>query len=270
MMNSAAEYTLCNLDSQAHISAHHFAAANYHHSQSLNSQNHESSQNGGSSTPNNNSYSSSSAYNGLDMNNGSGPGGGSGSNGSSSNGPGYPFHPSPTPGLAHVTSASAHNGSLSALPLDISPQAHHSNCSPLSSYDSAVISSHHHHQHPSAYQAAALGAAGVAYQGQPTPFSPYYHHNPHTAGLITSPPNGCISPADLVGPAGAGYHHGYPHDPLGYGHGALLHPQCGSGSGGFLSNGHGTGSGSPTESNVATYKWMTIKRAQPKTSTTSE
>ena len=161
---------------------------------------------------------------------GGGGGGGGGFSGLNEAGP-YPYHPSPT--LHH---ASAHNG-VPSLPVDISPHGQGPTCSPLSGYESGL---------------GAQPTYTAAYQGQ---FAPYY--GAHGAGLM---PNGCVTP-DL--PGSPAYPAAYPGDPLGYPPGSLMHQQCAHPAA-YL-NGHAPQQ--QNDSNVTTYKWMTIKRAQPKTTT---
>ena len=174
--------------------------------------------------------------------NGVGGSGGAYPHGAAFNGLGdtaqYPYHPSPT--LHHP--GNAHNG-VSSLPLDISPHSQGQNCNPLH-YESGGVISH-------------TGQVNYGGYHQAQAFSPYYA--PPGAGLM---PNGCVTP-DL--PGSPAYPSPYP-DHIGYSHGALMHPQCTTG--GYLTNGHAQ-SGQQSEGAVATYKWMTVKRAQPKNHNTA-
>ena len=221
---NTSDYTICNLDNQTYVT-HFGGGAGHGH--------HHHQENGGSSVYSHGPVAA--AFNGLHGDAGPPPPPPTGH---------YPYQPSPT--LHHSTNAHSHNG-VSPLPVvDISPHSQaQNNCSPLP-YDGGSVISH--------VSQAAAGYVG-GYQGQ---FAPYYGaHGAAAAGLM---PNGCMTP-DL--PGSPGYPAPYP-DPLGYGHGALMHPQCAN-PGAYL-NGHGQNS-QQNDSNVTTYKWMTIKRAQPKTTT---
>lgn len=245
VMNTT-DYTICNLDSQTYTTGNHDVGGY------------------GSSSHHNSIYNH---FNGLNANHLIGgsesSGHGTSGGGSSTGGGGYSYghHPGHggSPILQQQQQSNGHHGSSSSqctLPIEIQPT-----CGPVSPYDTgggSVIShtnnsgqyttygQHHHHQG----------------------FNPAYYTQGTAAGLM---PNGCIPP-DLSGASLSGSYPPSPYtDHLSYGPGGLMHPNQCSSPGGFVSNGGvPQNPGQAGEGPVTTYKWMTVKRSQPKTSPQSE
>ena len=289
-MNST-DYTLCNLDSHTYTTPHH-QGNSFNHSSSNNS----STENGGGGGGNHHSYSS--HFNGISHHHNGHHGSNSNSGSNSTGNAGHHQH------HHHITS-----GHLVQTLVESSSQPQYSSPGYQGGNTPGLLQHHQHqpghHHHNSAQQCSSLpieiqpscgppvtpydsgGGGGVIAHTNgpgPQPYGPHYGQGFAPPSYYAQGPglNGCLTPDLPTGHPGSppGYPSPYP-DHLAYGGagGALIHPAnpCSS-PGVFLGSGGGggvgvvcqNGGGPQGEGPVTTYKWMTVKRSQPKTQSTGE
>lgn len=273
-MNTA-DYTICNLDSQTYTTQNNYdtSSHNHHH-------HHHHPQHAGSVIP-------TSVYNHFNgINNGHNTGG-TADNNTTHNNHQYSSY------QTHNNHSQHHHGNISpqdqqqainghlhtqcaAIPIEIQPTG-----APVSPYDATgtiPVKIQPTGTPVSPYETAGGGTVISHTNNQYGPYGPatggqnysYYAQGPPSGHLM---PNGCLPP-ELSNAIPGSPAYPYP-DHLAYGPGGLMtHPnQCSSPAGFVVSNGNGgphQNSGQQGDGQVATYKWMTVKRSQPKTSPQSK